>query len=328
MKTSALLVTGVDRIERVDTEVPAPSEGEVLIEVAYSSVSPGTEMRCMAGRQPGVGFPFIPGYSQVGRIVARGAGVTLPEGAWVFSTGSTKAAHPRTWGGHIAHAIKPAADVVTLPAGVDPLDASIAKLAAISHRGVRLANTRPHDQVAVVGLGPIGQFAARLHHLTGARVVAADLSADRVALAKAAGVEAIVPSAGLKAAFEAVMPGGADVVVDSTGALPVLQQSVALGKDKPWDDLLHEPTRLVIQGSYPENVVFDYHLAFFRELSVHFPRDNQPRDLRAVLRYLAEGKLKVRDLISRVASPSEAPEVYAALRAQTPGLVTAVFKWA
>jgi 2-desacetyl-2-hydroxyethyl bacteriochlorophyllide A dehydrogenase len=327
MKTIALLATAVDRVEVVEVVVPDPAPGQVIIEAAYTAISPGTEMRCLAGKQPGIVFPFIPGYSMVGRIAARGAGVTLAEGTLVFCQGTEKADRPLTWGAHIAHALRGEDSLFPLPAGVDPLEASLAKLGAIAYRGVRVAGTRPHEEVAVVGLGPIGQLAARLHRLAGARVVAADLSADRVALARAAGIEAVVPGEGLAAAFRSLQPGGADVVVDSTGAPPVLQQSVLLAKPKPWDNSLTEPTRLVIQGSYPENVVFDYHQAFYRELSVHFPRDNQARDLHAVLRFLASGSLKTRDLISELCPPGDAQRIYSALRAAKPGLLTAAFQW-
>lgn len=327
MKTIALLATAIDRVEVVEALVPDPAPGQVIVEAAYSVISPGTELRCLAGRQHGVAFPFIPGYSMVGRIAARGAGVALAEGTLVFCQGTEKADRPLGWGAHIAHALRAQDSVFPLPAGVDPLEASLAKLGAIAYRGVRVAGTRPHDEVAVVGLGPIGQLAARLHRCAGARVVAADLSADRVALACAAGIEAVVPRDGLATAFRALQPGGADIVVDSTGAPPVLQQSVLLAKSKPWDNSLTEPTRLVIQGSYAENVVFDYHEAFFRELSVHFPRDNQARDLQAVLRFLASGSLKARDLISEVCTPGDAPRIYSALRAAKPGLLTAAFQW-
>lgn len=327
MKTTALLFTGIDRVELVDTQVPEPGPGQVTVEALYTAISPGTELRCLAGKQLGATFPFVPGYSMVGRIASRGAGVDLAEGTLVFCLGTEKADRPLMWGAHIAHALCSVDRIFALPAGVDPLAASLCKLAAIAYRGVRTANTRPHDEVAVVGLGPIGQLAARLHALAGARVVAADLDPTRVAVAKSAGIEAIVPGGGLVAAFRALQPQGADVVVDSTGAVPVLQQSVLLGKMKPWDDAITEPTRLVIQGSYAENVIFDYHQAFFRELSVHFPRDIQPRDIRAVLRFLAAGQLKTRDLVTRLAKPAEAQEIYTSLRAMQPGLLTAAFQW-
>jgi 2-desacetyl-2-hydroxyethyl bacteriochlorophyllide A dehydrogenase len=327
MQTTALLATAVDRVELVEATIPEPGAGQVVLKAVYTAISPGTEMRCLAGRQSGLSFPFVPGYSMVGQIAERGPGVAIAEGAWVFCQVTQKADRPLAWGGHISHALCGEGDVFLLPAGIDPLEAALAKLGAIAYRGVRVAGTRPHDQVAVVGLGPIGQLAARMHGLTGARVVAADVAQDRVALAKAAGIEAVVARSGIVDAFAPLLPQGADVVVDATGAPAVLRQSILLAKSKPWDNALTEPTRLIVQGSYPENVVFDYQEAFMRELSVHFPRDNQARDVQAVLGFLARGRLKIRDLISEVCAPRDAQQIYTALRAGKPGLITGVFHW-
>jgi len=58
-----------------------------------------------------------------------------------------------------------------------PSIAAATKLAAIAYRGVRLARPKPHETVAVIGLGAIGLLAAQLHAQSGARVVAADLGA-------------------------------------------------------------------------------------------------------------------------------------------------------
>jgi len=327
MKTTALLATAIDHVELAEATIPEPESGEVMIKAVYTAISPGTEMRCLAGRQAGVTFPFIPGYSMVGQIAARGPGVAIAEGTWVFCQGTQKADRPLAWGAHVAHALCGESSVFPLPAGVDPLEAALTKLGAIAYRGVRAAGTRPHDQVAVIGLGPIGQLAARLHGLTGARIVAADVAPDRVALANAAGIEAVLAQPGVVAALAPLQPRGADVVVDATGAAPVLQQSILLAKSKPWDNTLTEPTRLIVQGSYPENVVFDYQQAFVRELAVHFPRDNQARDVQVVLRLLASGRLKVSDLISEVCAPRDAQGVYTALCAGKTGLLTAVLRW-
>jgi 3-hydroxyethyl bacteriochlorophyllide a dehydrogenase len=327
MKTTALLFTGIDRVELVEAQIPEPGQAQVVVEALYTAISPGTELRCLSGRQSQATFPFIPGYSMVGRITARGKDVELAEGTLVFSLGTEKADLPLLWGAHIGHALCSTDRIYPLPAAINPLDASLAKLAAIAYRGVRVAGTRPHEEVAVVGLGPIGQLAARLHAMAGARTVAADLDSRRVEIAKKAGIEAMVPGDGLVAAFKYAQPEGADVVVDSTGVATVLQQSVLLAKMKPWDDSITEPARLVIQGSYAENAVFDYHQAFYRELAVLFPRDHQPRDVRAVLRFLASGQLTTRDLVSRIAKPADAQEIYASLRAAKSGLLTAVFQW-
>jgi 3-hydroxyethyl bacteriochlorophyllide a dehydrogenase len=328
MKTRAILFTAPDEVEVSEIEVPAPGPGDVLVETAYSAVSPGTELRCLAGKQPGLdAWPFVPGYSQSGHVAAVGKGVSLPVGSPVFCAGTSRASVSLAWGGHAAHAVRAASDVFPLPAGLDLVEASLAHLAAIAYRGVRLGQARPHEAVAVIGLGPIGMLSARLHRATGARVVAADLSTDRVSLARAAGVEAFVPGESLVDSFRDVLPAGADVVVDSTGAAAVLPAAIAVARDKPWDDSAEAGPRLVVQGSYPADLPVPYQDAFMKELSLHLPRDMQPRDLRAVLDLSVRGQLSARDVVSDVRSPDDAPASYAELR-DTPGAVmTVAFDW-
>src|SRR6478672_4205442 len=70
-------------------EVPAPGPGQVLVETQASAISPGTELAVYTGIHQWLNdptrtwprFPFVPGYSGVGRIAAVGAGVEgLAEG--------------------------------------------------------------------------------------------------------------------------------------------------------------------------------------------------------------------------------------------------------
>ena len=328
MKTRAILFTAPDEATVADVEIPEPRAGEVLVETAFSAISPGTELRCLAGRQQGAPeWPFVPGYSQSGRVVALGEGVDLPVGTAVFCTGTARADVGLLWGGHTAHAVRSAGDVFPLPEGVDLVEASLAHLAAIAYRGVRLGEARPHETVAAIGLGPIGMLSARLHLATGARVVAADLSPDRVALAEAAGLEAFVPEGPLSAAFRRVLPEGADVVVDSTGAPGVLPHAIEIARDKPWDDSPEPGPRLVVQGSYPGEVSLPYQAAFMKEMSVHLPRDMQPRDLRAVLDLTARGLLSARDVVSDVRPPEDAGKTYAELREAAGRLMSVAFEW-
>ncbi len=327
MQTSAILFTAPHKVAVEPVDIPRPAAGEVLIESLYTLISPGTELRCRAGKQAGADFPFIPGYSLVGRVVERGPGVSLPAGALVFCGGTSKADVNRAWGGHVAHAVQAEQDVYPLPERVPPLQAAATKLAAIAYRGVRLAQPKPHEQVAVIGLGAIGLLAAQLHALSGARVVAADLSPHRVSAAHQAGLEAFVPPDEVGEAFRTYLPEGADVVVDATGAPAVLTQTIKVAKDKPWDDTADLGARVVIQGSYAGEFSLPYQPAFLKELSLYVPRDVQPRDLRAMLEVLARGKLHLDALITAVRSPQRAPEIYAALDEPDTELITAAFDW-
>lgn len=327
MQTSAILFTAPHQVAVETADIPRPTAGEVLIESRYTLISPGTELRCRAGKQTGVVFPFIPGYSLVGRVVERGPGVSLPPGTLVFCGGTSKANVNRAWGGHVAHAVQPEQDVYPLPEGVPPLQAAATKLAAIAYRGVRLAQPKPHERVAVIGLGAIGLLAAQLHALSGARVVAADLSPHRVSAAHQAGIEAFVPQDEVGEAFWDYFPEGADVVVDATGAPAVLAQAIKAAKDKPWDDAADLGARVVIQGSYAGEFSLPYQPVFMKELSFYVPRDVQPRDLRAMLDVLARGKLNLDAIITAVRSPQAAPQIYAALAEADTELITAAFDW-
>jgi 2-desacetyl-2-hydroxyethyl bacteriochlorophyllide A dehydrogenase len=330
LPASCLLFTGINEVHVVETILPAPAADEVLIETLYSSVSPGTELRCLAGRQDQLGddhFPFIPGYAMVGRVVVPDHRHECPEGTLVFCTGTRRASHRLAWGGHVSHAVVPVGDVLPLPDTVSPLEASLLKLAAIAYRGVRVTQPRPGERVAVVGLGPIGQLSARLFVNAGAEVLAADLSPDRVAIARAAGVNALHVADGLNAVVRTRWANGADVVVDATGWAGALPETVQLVRDRPWQELESPGGKLVVQGSYTGNVPFPQDIAFMKELQVLWPRDCQRSDLLAVLRQLEDGSLHLADLAGVPRPAVSAPEVYAALREPGTHLLTVSFAW-
>lgn len=328
MQSQAVLFRDVDQVAVASVEIPAPGPGEVLIKTTYSAISPGTELRCLAGKQPNTEpWPVIPGYSLSGRIAARGAGVDLPLDAPVFATGTRRASVNLMWGGHVAYAVAPAVSVFPLPDGVSMLAASALHLAAIAYHGLRLARPLPHETVVVLGLGAIGQMSARLFAAAGARVVAADLSPARVALAQSAGVEAFTPSDAVGAAVRRRLPDGADVVVDATGAAPVLHQAIEIARELGWDDSPLQGARIVVQGSYPEDISIPYQAAFLKEANILVPRDMQPRDVRAVLDLMSRGGFQIDDLLTTVVTPDRAPETYARLRHAASAMVTAVFAW-
>jgi 2-desacetyl-2-hydroxyethyl bacteriochlorophyllide A dehydrogenase len=328
IKTKAVLFTGANAVAVEEVEIPDPGRGEVLIETLCTCVSPGTELRCLSGKQGGMSpYPFIPGYANVGRIVGGGPGVDIAEGALVLHGGTQKANRGITWGAHVGMAVRQAHDVIPLDAGTDPVAASVSRLAAIAYHGVRLSNPRPDERVAVVGLGPIGMFSALLHALTGARVAGFDLYPERVALARSLGLEAHETGGGLVATAKGVFPEGADVVVDSTGSAAVLLESSKLGRTPPWGVVLRDLPRLVIQGSYPAAISLDYHEVFYREYSILVPRDRTDFDSRVALDLIARGRLEATRLVTAVKPPDEAPAVYRGLRERPREFMTVVFDW-
>jgi 2-desacetyl-2-hydroxyethyl bacteriochlorophyllide A dehydrogenase len=328
VQSQAILFTAVNEVQVDTVDIPEPGPGELLVRTHYSCISPGTELRCLSGRQAGfVSWPIIPGYALVGEVVRGGVGTTTPPGSLVFCSGTSRASQARLWGGHVAYAVVAEERTFGVPPGIDPVAASLAKLAAIVYHGVRLARPSLDDQVLVIGLGVIGQLAARLYAITGARVVAADVAEPRVHLARAAGIAAYTAQTDRATGLREALPHGADIVVDATGVPDVIPQALELVRPLPWGDDQITGARYVVQGSYPGSFSIPYQAAFMAEVSFLLPRDQQPRDLRSVLDLMRRGKLHVRDLVSDIRKPEQAAETYAELRDPAGRLLTVVFDW-
>ncbi len=122
-------------------------------------------------------------------------------------------------------------DLTPLPPGVEPEWAATLYQAQIALKGARAAQIILGDYVLVTGLGTIGNFAAQLCKLGGAyRVLATDLSAQRLELARRVGVDVALDAraADTLARLQEVTFGrGADVVVEASGAPAAFQQGCA-----------------------------------------------------------------------------------------------------
>ncbi|HHW86706.1 MAG TPA: zinc-binding alcohol dehydrogenase [Chloroflexi bacterium] len=314
----------------VDTvTLPTPGIGEVLVQAEYTCISPGTELRCLAGTVAEASpYPYIPGYSLAGRVAAVGEGCHTEVGARVWCTGTSRASVNLTWGGHVSHALVSEHDLTPIPDAVPMLDAAIGRLAAIAYHGVRLAQTQPHEKVAVVGLGPIGLLSALCHAATGAEVIVADRLPARVELAARVGLRGFVAEDSLADAFARFLPDGADVLVDATGLTNLAGALIPVGRMLAWDNTPQpRGARFVIQGSTDYDYVFPYLAAFDREMTFLLPRDRQPRDVAAVFDLMARGRLAVRPLISEVRPPADAAASYDDLRYRRERYLTIAFQW-
>jgi len=328
MKSPALVVGAINQIALDEVEIPSPEAGEVLVRAELTTISPGTELRCMAGKQEGaVGFPYVPGYAMIGRVEERGTGVETPVGARVFCTGTIRvgAGMGRTWGGHTAWAVTTEARLIPVPEGVSLANAAMVRLAGISFHGYKMVGADPDEPVVVLGLGPIGMLSALIHQAGGARVLVVDPIAERRALAEQLGLAAFAPD---DADGRSYFPGGAGVVVDSTGVPAVLESALGWLREPAWNAVANPRGVLVVQGSYgAQPIAVPYQEAFRRETTLMVPRDALVSDFCEVMAWCAEGRLNLEPVLSGIFSPEEAPSVYGRLMAKDAGLVTAAFRW-
>lgn len=331
MKAKAIVFAKPNEVELHQFHLRKPRFREVLIKTAFTCISPGTELRRLRGQESvgSIAFPFIPGYSLAGKIIARGSHADVVEGTPVVSYGTAEApGFGLGEGAHVSHAIVSADLVVPVPEGVPLLDASGAILAGIAFHGLGQSRPLAGEKVAVIGLGIIGQLAARLHAASGAYVVACDLSESRVSLAHAAGITAFVPKKTLKDAFVAFFPGGADIVVDATGVPAVVTEAIELLRNNPWNPLRDVPrTRYLVQGSYEDMFSVPYSPAYSGQVAILVPRGSQLSDWQASLELLTRKQIKIGDLISDVREPEAARQTYAELQDPLTELTTVAFRW-
>jgi len=211
-------------------EVPAPQllPGCVLVRVAASVVSAGTErasaefarkslldkarsrpdlVREVIGKIQRDGIasamqavrsrldqPQTPGYSSAGTVVAVGEGVTdLRPGDRVACAGAGFAVHAEI--ACIPRLLVAPIPVHSIAVEVSFDEAAFATLGAVALHGVRSAEAKLGDQVAVIGLGLIGQLTVQLLKAAGCRVLGMDIDPLRASLARELGADAVASSA-------------------------------------------------------------------------------------------------------------------------------------
>ncbi len=214
----------------------APQGSELLVATEASAISAGTELAVYTGIHQWLNdptrtwprFPFVPGYSGVGRVIATGQDV---QGYAVGDRVIWEARHESHAIIDLAHAplIRTIGD--TLPADV----AAFAVLARFPLTAVVQSGAVMGQGVAVFGLGLIGQIALRLYAAAGAYpLYGIDTVAQRRAIAETIpGVRAIDPGAGdlgeqLRAANSGALP---EITVDATGAPNAVKSAMRVVAD-------------------------------------------------------------------------------------------------
>jgi predicted dehydrogenase/threonine dehydrogenase-like Zn-dependent dehydrogenase len=202
----------------VVAQVPAPmvDDGCVLVEVAYSLISAGTEIsnversgkplvqhaleqpkqvkqvidylrrqgihKTVAKVQGQLGEKPL-GYSCSGIVLQVGRAVRdLHPGDRVACAGGGKANHAEL-------VVVPRNLVVKVPDSCDLKAAASVTLGAIALQGVRRADPRLGDSVTIIGLGLLGQITMQLLKIAGCKVIGIDLDLRRVAIAKQLGID-------------------------------------------------------------------------------------------------------------------------------------------
>jgi UDP-N-acetyl-2-amino-2-deoxyglucuronate dehydrogenase len=309
--------TEAGRTELLPVEVADAGPGEVTVSLLYSAVSPGTE-RAQYLQLPSaaVSFPYRPGYSGTGDVVAVGRGVThVRPGDRVAVRGAP----------HASVVTVPASSAHVLPPGVDAAAASFIQLGVIASQGVACAGAVKDETVCVVGAGVIGGLAVQAALAAGAKsvsVVAATRRREDVARASGASAFHLADDG------DALARIAADVVVEASGNPNALETAMAAVRDGG---------RIVLLGS-PRGITGAVDLAAVRRrrlriIGAHVSTLSRSRSRNAWIdaadRFLADvaaGRLDPDRLVTTKIAPDEAATLYRRL-GRGDAIVGALIDW-
>jgi len=307
--------------------VPQPGPGELLVRVVASGVC-HTDLHAANGDWPvRPALPFVPGHEAAGIVAGIGAGVSgFREGdavgvPWLHDacghceyceTGwETLCEHQHNSGysvdgGYADYVLANADYVGRLPAGADFFAmAPILCAGVTTYKGLRETDARAGEWVAISGIGGLGHVAVQYAKAMGLLVVAVDIDAGKLALARELGADATV-DAGAVDAVEQVRKltgGGAHGVLVTAPSRPAFGQSIAMARRKGTVSLVGLPP-----GDFP-TPIFDVVL---KRITIRGSIVGTRRDLDEAIAFAADGKIRTQ--VSR--EPLEAVnDVFARLAA-------------
>jgi len=159
---------GPEALQMVESDIPEPGPGEVLIEVAYAALNPlDNHARADRIKWNHPGYPFTPGFEFCGVVDAVGEGVDE-------SLIDQRVATNGQWGGNAEFAIAPTHSLVSVPDEFDwPLAACFSTCAYTSWLLVHSAAKVQPDQWVVVhsAAGAVGSLVMQIAKSAGAQVI-------------------------------------------------------------------------------------------------------------------------------------------------------------
>ena len=208
---------GKSHLNSEEINIEDLNDNEAIIKSEYSLISAGTELSRAFALKQGFKYPVRPGYSTVGKIIAKGKDIKAEIGDRVFA--SSPHASLARW----SHTGKTqGAHIYRLPEGIDPKEATSINLALIALQGVNMSETKLGYKVGVFGLGNIGIMAGLIYQKLGCKVAGFDIVEKRCALAEKMGLKDTCSSDYEAYVNEFTGNEGFDITVDVSGISAVI----------------------------------------------------------------------------------------------------------
>lgn len=319
METKRIIFPEANRAELVVENLNPTTDDYVIVKTAISTVSAGTERANITGdanvngrNAPSVKFPRRPGYSSAGTVVEVGPAVTsVKPGDRVIVF----------WGSHSRYNVVREKNVLKIEDDrITFAQAALILISTFSMGAIRKCRFEMGEPSLVMGLGILGQFAVRMLHAAGAAPL---IAVDPVAKRRE---EAL--NGGADYALDPFEEGFAQKVKDLTGGKGVSVAIEVTGQGAGFDealDCMANFGRIALLGCTRNK---DFSIDYYRK--IHCPgitvigahtqarpkQESAPGwftevdDMKAIMRLMGSGRLKLDNMESEMHSPEECPEVY------------------
>lgn len=297
MRAMAIVLEQPEHIAFTALDLTPPGPEDVVVDIEHSGISTGTEKLLFNGRMPafpGMGYPLVPGYESVGRVVQAGPASHREVGERVFVPGARCYGEVRgLFGGAASRVVVGGSRVVPVS---DTLGerAVLLALAATAYHSVAGGGKRqpivPPD--LIVGHGVLGRLLARMTVVAGyAPPTVWETNPERAAGAD--GYAVLHPDADPRRDYHAVF--------DVSGDAQILDRLIAR---------LAPGGEVVLAGFYTEPLNFAFAPAFMREARIRCAAEWQRPDLLAVAELAETGRLSLDGLITHHGEPTHADSAY------------------
>ncbi len=295
-KALAVVLERPEHLSLATLEIDEPGPADVVIATEWSAISTGTERLLYEGRMPpfpGMGYPLVPGYEAVGRIVAVGpdAGGGLVVGQRVFVGGARCYGPVRgLFGGAAARLVVPGVRAIAVPEDLGDRGVLLA-LAATAYHALKLPGAQRTE--LIVGHGVLGRLLARIAVALDSRHPVVVWESNPQRAGGAAGYRVTDARDDPRRDYRAIL--------DASGDPSLLDQLIAR---------LAPGGEVVLAGFYSEPLHFAFAPAFMREIRLLVAAEWRPDDLKAVMALIADGRLSLDGLITHRHPATEAPAAY------------------
>lgn len=322
MENKIIAFTAPKVAEYLDCEVPVLKENEVLVKLAVSTISSGTERANLLGEvnvsvatiDTEAHFPRYCGYSSSGTVVALGSAVTD------FAIGDRVALSWSTHSKYVAIDHKNLHKI--LDDSVSFEEAALWHIGTFPMAAIRKCRFEVGESAIVMGMGILGLFAVKILAASGAApLIAVDPVPEKRELALKIGADyAFDPfDPDFAKKVKEVTDGGVNVAIEVTGNGGALNGVL---------DCMKKMGRVALLGcTRSSDFTIDYYhkvhgpgISLIGAHTAARPIDESSAglwtthdDVMSMQRLNKFGRLEFASLIEETHSPSEAPEVYTRL---------------